>query len=71
MRHPVKYTCDHCCIVFEEGGVITFVEVTFGGDGAARDKIDGIDLCRSCYGNLVSSIREATAPISPAICEDK
>lgn len=71
MKHPVKYTCDHCQITFEEGGVITFVEVTFGGNGAARDKIDGIDLCRSCYGKLTLAIRAATSPLPPSNSGDK
>jgi hypothetical protein len=64
MRHPVKYTCDRCGIIFEEGGVITNVEITFSGNGAMKDRVDGVDLCRSCYGKLVDAIREATSNCS-------
>lgn len=55
------FICDHCDKQTLETGIVTFVEVIFGGDGAARDKIDGIDLCRECYGKLVLAIRCATS----------
>ena len=54
------FTCDHCEKQVHSGGIIESVEITFGGNGAARDKIDGIDLCRECFGNVVSAIRART-----------
>jgi len=54
------YNCDHCWKQVQKTGIVECVEVVFGGDGAARSKVDGIDLCRECYGELVSAIRGAT-----------
>lgn len=54
------YICDRCGLHAQEAGMVCLVEVTFGGDGAAKDSVSGIDLCRGCYSGLVSAIRECT-----------
>lgn len=47
-RYPDEYTA-----------VITGVEITYGGNGAVKDIINNIDLCRSCYGYVVGQIKYA------------
>lgn len=59
-------TCDRCGVSFPDGSPkdgVTYVEVLFGGSGAARSSRNGIDLCRDCYGNLVSAIDGALKPL--------
>jgi hypothetical protein len=54
------HICDRCEKQVPEDGMISFVEVTFGGHGAAKDTVNGIDLCRGCYSGLIRAIRDWT-----------
>jgi hypothetical protein len=49
-------TCDRCGT--EEGPFVTSVELTIGGNGAAKDSWHG-DLCRKCYSDTHSLMRAA------------
>ena len=64
MAKTYIYTCDRCKTEGEnQSAFVTEVEIFFGGCGAARDNINSIDLCRKCYGELVSAIKLAAKPI--------
>jgi len=53
------YVCDKCnCQSENESEMVLYVEVTYCGHGAAKDNINGIDLCRKCYSDMVTMIRE-------------
>jgi hypothetical protein len=52
------YLCDHCGNHFQPNATegVTNVALTVGGNGAAKDTFNS-DLCRECYGKLITDIR--------------
>lgn len=58
--------CDHCGVPgVNDDAYVLSVEVRCGGMGAdKRDVINGIDLCRKCYVELVQAIIDKTKRVT-------